>query len=228
MSLRTPPIHEALVARLQADLRPVRPLWSPRARLATWLGLGGAVIAIAMAAGLRHDLGLQLGRPLYLLEIVTLVGAAAAAAAAAFRGTVPGADGGRWGEVALVFGLSSGVLLLMEPAGPHPAESFLWSGLRCTFYITTFGLLPWITLLAAAGRGAPLDGRATGALAGAAAFLIGAAAVRVACPIDDPGHVLAWHLVPVVAWIVLSGVVGSVWLVRWQHAGSAVRPRRTN
>jgi hypothetical protein len=27
---------------------------------------------------------------------------------------------------------------------------------------------------------------------------------------------------------VLSGVIGSVWLVRWQHAATAVSPRRTD
>ena len=216
-SSRTPSVHDTLIARLKADLTPVQPLWSPRLRLASWLGLAGAVIAIAMAAGLRHDLAMQLGRPLYLLEVVTLVAAGAVAATAAFHGAVPGLDIRRWGYLAVALGLLSVTLLLAEPAGPYSGESFLRSGLRCAFYITTFGLLPWIVVLTAVGRGAPLEGRTTGAHAGAAAFLIGAAAVRVACPIDDPLHVVAWHVAPVVVWTTVSAVLGSLWLVRWRQ-----------
>ena len=35
--MQTPPTHERLVAQLIADVQPVRPLWSPRTRLALWL-----------------------------------------------------------------------------------------------------------------------------------------------------------------------------------------------
>ena len=221
ISPRTPPIHDALVARLQADLNPVRPLWSPSLRLASWLVLAGLVVAIAMGAGLRHDLAIQLGRPFYLLELGTLLGAGAAAAAAALSGAVPGRDGRRMGHVALVLGLLSGGLILSEPpAAEFSAARFVESGLQCAFCVIIFGLLPWIALVAAVARGAPLDGRVTGAHAGGAAFLIGTAAVRVACPIDDPLHVLTWHMAPVIVWTAVSAAVGSVWLVRWRRSGT--------
>ena len=218
---RTPRIHDALVARLKADLTPVRPLRSPAVRLASWLVLAGLVVAIAMKVGLRHDLALQLRRPLRLLELGTLLGAGTAAASAALSGAVPGRDGRRMGWLALGLGSLSAALIVSEaPGAAFSAASFVESGLRCAFCVTIFGLLPWAAMLTAVGRGAPLEGHATGAHAGAAAFVIGAVAVRVACPIDDPLHVLTWHMTPVVGWTALSAAVGSVWLMRWRRSGA--------
>jgi len=61
-------------------------------------------------------------------------------------------------------------------------------------------------------RGAPLDAVLAGGSTGAAALLIAAAAVRIACPIDDELHLFAWHTVPVVVGIVLSALAGAKWL----------------
>src|SRR4029077_14952597 len=72
----TPPIHDALVARLMADARPVRRLWTPRRRLGLWVAVAVAVLGIAAGVGLRDDLAVQLFRARYLLELALLVGAA--------------------------------------------------------------------------------------------------------------------------------------------------------
>jgi hypothetical protein len=214
----TPHIHDALVERLKADLTPVRPLWPPSVRLAAWLVVAGSVIAIAMAVGLRHDLAMQLRQPLYLFELGTLIGASAAAASAALHGAVPGRATRRVEYLALILGVVSGGLILSQPPpAAFSVGAFVESGLRCAFYVTMFGLLPWTVILAAVARGAPLEGGATGAWAGGAGFLIGAAAVRVACPIDDSLHVLTWHMAPVVVWATASAGVGAVWLVRWRR-----------
>jgi hypothetical protein len=59
-----------------------------------------------------------------------------------------------------------------------------------------------------------------GACAGGAAFLVGAAAVRIACPIDDPAHALTWHMPAIVLWTALSAVAGAAWMTpRAQAAG---------
>lgn len=54
-----------------------------------------------------------------------------------------------------------------------------------------------------------------GALAGAAAFLLAAAAMRVAYRIDDPLHLVTWHALPITLGAGLSARVGVVWLGRW-------------
>src|SRR6266704_4714248 len=90
----TPLTHERLVARLVADARPVRPLWSPHTRLALWLVLQVLTLGVAVEFGLRQDLGDHLRQPLFLLEVGALVVAGAMAAAVALRGAVPGMGSG--------------------------------------------------------------------------------------------------------------------------------------
>ena len=216
----TPPSHDALVRRLTSDLRPVPHIWPPPARLAAWLLLALAVLALAAGAGLRHDLGAQLHRPLYLFQIAALLAAGALAAATGFRAAVPGYGGERWrAGLVLALALLGAALLLGEPGtSPVAPAVFLVTGVRCALSIAMFGLLPWVALFVAIGRAAPLDGRAVGRYAGAAAFLVGAAAVRLACPIDGPLHLLTSHVTPVLLWTSLSAVAGASWLVRWRGA----------
>src|SRR5256885_13999312 len=84
--MQTPPTHERLVAQLVADARPVRPLWSPRTRLALWLALQTLTLGVAVELGLRQDLGDHLRQPFFLLQVGALVVAGAMAAAVARRG----------------------------------------------------------------------------------------------------------------------------------------------
>src|SRR5206468_613923 len=142
--MQTPPTHERLVARLIADAQPVRPLWSPRTRLALWLAL----------------------------QTLTL--------------------GSSWGFVA--------------------------RGALCVICILGYSAIPWTVLFVAVRRGAPLDAPLVGVCAGAAALLFAAAAVRIACPIDEALHLLTWHAMPVALGTALSGVAGARWLDRWRQA----------
>ena len=50
-----PPQHHELVARLTADLEPVKRPWPPGARSVAWLALAAVVVACAGAVGLRTD-----------------------------------------------------------------------------------------------------------------------------------------------------------------------------
>ncbi len=215
-----PPIHDDLVARLTSEARPVRRLWPPALRLAAWLLLAALVMVIGGTFGLRDDVVDQVRRPLYGFEVATLLLAAAAAAAAALRAAVPGLDARR--PVGLAVGLA-GVGLALHIFAPTPTGTVDVLGLRCAACVGLFGLLPWVALFVAVRRAAPLDGPETGAYLGAAAFLVGAAAVRVACPVDDGLHLLAWHAVPAVAWTAASTLVGAAWLGRWQTERDADR-----
>jgi hypothetical protein len=211
----TPPIHERLVARLVADARPVRPLWSPRTRLALWLLLQVLTAGVAVEFGLRQDLGDHLRQPLFLLDVGALVAAGAMAAALALRGAVPGMASGR-SALTLPMVLVGGAVLLvsLEPVSTvRSAWSFVASGAQCVLCILGFSALPWTALFLAVRRGAPLDGPVTGAYVGGAAFLFAAAAVRIACPIDEQLHVLTWHMTPVAIGAALSAVAGARWLV---------------
>jgi hypothetical protein len=209
--------HDEIVDRLTIDLRPIARPWSPWARLAGWVALAVGTVAFAGVVGLRHDLPAKLAHPGYVTTIAVLLAGAGLAATAAFLVAVPGRIALREADV-----IGVGLLALAIAAAPLgdrvPASStaaFVLEGLRCTVCVAAFGLLPWLVLFRALRRSAPLDGGTAGLCAGAAACLVGAASVRVACPIDDMIHLAIWHAVPVVVWTFLSARAGRIVLARW-------------
>ncbi|HLY36634.1 MAG TPA: NrsF family protein [Candidatus Binatia bacterium] len=209
--MRLPSAHDSIVARLVADVRPVRRLWPPVVRLAVWVVIAATVLVLAARVSLRGDVAGALGSPRYVLELGLLAGAAAAAAAAALLAAIPGRDPRPVAAAAALLAALSATTFLVEPAAPGATW---FAGFRCAACIPMFGLVPWLALIAAVARGAPLDARGAGAYVGAAAFLIGAAAVRLACPVDDGHHLLVWHVLPVVAWTGISVLATATWLAR--------------
>jgi hypothetical protein len=210
-------MHSAIVARLSAELVPVRPLRSPWTRLAGWLVVALGTVALAATVGLRNDLAMEIARPRYVVEIAILLAGAGLAATLALLVSVPARIGGRrarqLGIGLLVLALAAA--LLGEPASATAAHSTLWTSLRCVACVGLFGLVPWLALYAAVLRAAPLDGRTTALCVGAAAFLVGAAAVRVACPFDDVPHLVVWHGMPVALWTIGSTLLAAPRLGRW-------------
>jgi hypothetical protein len=217
---RDEPTHRAVVERLTAELTPVRRPWSPWIRLTLWVGLALATVGLAGVVGLRHDLSVQLARPRYLLDIAILLAGAGLAATSALLAAVPGRMGSREAR-AVAMGLlvlAITAALLGDAAPPPGTRSFVLTGLRCLACVGLFGLLPWVVLMRAVVRAAPLDGRTIGLSAGAAAFLVGAACVRVACPYDDTLHLAIWHGLPVALWAAASMAAGGAFLARWLAA----------
>ena len=88
-------------------------------------------------------------------------------------------------------------------------------GAGCLEKTVALAALPWVMLVVALRRGAPVAPAMGGALAGAAAFLLANVAMRVVCPIDAHLHVLTWHLLPAGVAAVLSGALGATWFGRW-------------
>jgi hypothetical protein len=206
--------HERLVERLLADAHAVRPLWSPVSRLAMWMALEMVVMTIAAVFGLRDDLGEHLREPLFVSEVAVFLVAGAMMALVALRVAIPGIPISRpvLALSGVLIGLSV-VLVMLEPAAAMgSAREFFRNGAQCIASILAFSALPGFLLLRAVRRGAPLDTLLAGASTGAAALLIAAAAVRIACPIDDGLHLFTWHTVPVVVGIILSALAGAKWL----------------
>jgi hypothetical protein len=214
--MSSPQVHDALVDRLVADARPVRPLWSPHVRLAVWVALQSLTFLFAVTFGLRHDLGDHLREPFFLLELALFVAAGAMAAAMALRAAVPGMASAPLEVAFFVILASAAVVVGSLEAGATTVWGwgFVARGVQCVGSILAFTALPWITLFVAVRRGAVLDCRVAGVYAGAAAFLFAGAAVRLACPIDEKLHVLAWHTTTIAIGIALSAVAGARWLER--------------
>jgi hypothetical protein len=209
--------HRATVERLTSELVPVRRLWSPWHRLAAWVALALGTVGVAAAVGLRHDLGIQLERSHFVATLAILLAGAGLGATVALLAAVPGRIGRREAR-----GVAAGLLVmvvtlaLLGDSEPMPSpRTFVASGLQCFACIALFGVVPWLALYRAAGRAAPIDAATTGLCIGVAAFLVGAAAVRVACPIDDAVHLAVWHALPVAVWAAASMAIGATTLERW-------------
>jgi hypothetical protein len=209
-------LHRALVERMAAELRPVRRLWPVPARLALWIALEGAVLLLLILHSARTDLAEQLRNPWFVLCISGFAVTGAASAALALRAAIPGREpAGKQLTLVVCLAIASAVPLLLVPVDARqPLGSFVARGLPCLIGIAMSALVPWLALLWAVRRAAPMRGGLEGALIGAAAFLFSFALLRIRCPIEEEMHLLVWHLLPALAGIGLSAWLGVALLKR--------------
>jgi hypothetical protein len=217
--------HRLLVEALAATVTPVRPLWPVSVRLGLWLLLE-SIVLLWVATHTGNDFMRKLGHLDYALEVVFFAAAAALAAMMALRVAIPGRSAGP-GEVALAVVLvliGTALVVVGEPARTgYPLGEFLHVGIGCALQTCVLAALPWLALWWAVKRGAPMRGGAAGALTGAAALLFSFALMRIGCPIDDPLHLVTWHLLPALGLTVLSALAGAVWL-RFRPRAARARP----
>jgi hypothetical protein len=212
--------HREMVERMAADLKPGRPLWPVRVRLALWLLQEFAILAWVVTHT-SNDLVLKLQRPGYALEAALFAAAAVLSAVLALRTAIPGRNA-RSSEIALLLILTAAgtALLAGEPVRTsYQLSEFVRAGLMCAYSTCLLAALPWIALAWAVKRAAPMHGAASGALIGASALLFSYALMLIRCPIDEPLHVIVWHLLPALIAISLSALAGA-FLLRF-------RPRRS-
>jgi hypothetical protein len=209
--------HRALVERMVAELRPVRRLWPIRLRLALWIAFEAGLLLFAIHHSKRTDLPQELANPWYLLSVGGSAAAGVLGALLALRSAIPGREP-RPREAALLLILTgaSMLILLHQPINADvPMGTFISRGLPCVFGISTLACLPLLALLWAMRRGAPLTRGFDGALAGAGAFLVAFALMRVRCPIDESLHLLVWHVIPALIGVAVSACSGLL-LFRWR------------
>jgi hypothetical protein len=206
--------HRALVRRFAADLKPARRLLSVGVRVGAWLALEVAVLAWVVTHT-NNPFMEKLTHPIYVIEIVFFAGAATILAILALRSAIPGRTL-RAGEAALAVSLlaaGTALLILAEPVSTASGLSeFIRLGLRCAYETFVFAALPWVALWWLVKRGAPMHGGLSGLLVGGGALFFSFAMMRIACPIDEPLHVLTWHLLPALALTALSTLAGIAWL----------------
>ncbi len=208
--------HRAIVERIVADLQPVRPRLSVGIRLVLWI-IVDLIVAVWVIAHGRADLLSMLQRPDYLLELIFFGGAALLAAHLGLRSAVPGLALGK-GEAALTVILALvGIWLLTRVAikPDYPLDTFVRKGLPCAFGTTLFAIAPWTGLAWAVARNAPLRGFLSGTLVGGGATLFSFAVMRIDCPVDEPLHIFAWHVAPVILLITVSTLIGG-WVLRFR------------
>ena len=155
------------------------------------------------------------------LEVALFAAAATLAATVALRAAVPGRSAGPR-EVALAIVLVLIGVALVTVGAPmrtgYPLGEFVHVGIGCAIQTCVLAALPWTALWWAVSRGAPMRGAAAGASIGAAALLFAFALMRINCAIDEPLHLVTWHLLPVFVVTGISALAGGAWL-RFRRRG---------
>jgi hypothetical protein len=157
----------------------------------------------------------KLKQPAYLGEIIFFAGAAVISATLALRSAIPGRPlrAVEAMVVAVLVVAGTAFVTLAEPMNAsNSLNQFVRVGLRCAYETWLYAAPQLLALWWMVRRGAPMNGRLSGLSIGAAALFFSFAIMRVACPIDEPLHLLAWHLLPALALIGLSTLAGDVWL----------------
>jgi hypothetical protein len=204
---------EALISRLAAEARPVRPLRRPWVRAALWLGaalwVGLLLSYFTDFAALRARL---MGAPDMWLSEAGAAATAILAALAAFETSVPGRSR-LWAVLplpaaALWVGASGlGCLRYAGIAGTEPEPAM--HGMVCLSFLLLVSLPLAGLLVVLLQRACPLRPGLTGLLGGLASA--GAASVLLSMihPFDATAEDLAMHLVAVVAIVLLTGSLGT-------------------
>jgi hypothetical protein len=204
-----PAFHRATVTPLLNDTPPMRRLWSVSRRLAAWALLSVAIVAGTVAIGARPNLPARFTDARFVALWVSLLLGATQVALLSLRGAIPGRARRTDGLRALGILIVVAALASLGPSdGVATLTDFVALGLGCSTRVLLMGMLPAVLLTVAVARGAALRPSATMACAWAGSLLVGAAAVTVACPLEDRLHVLVWHLLPVVT--TAAGVAAGV------------------
>lgn len=190
-------LHEALIARLTTDLRPVRRLATPARRAALWLGVL-AVLAVALAVGvpLAPIARRLLGADDMWLSVVGSVATAVLAAIAAFQLSLP--DRSRaWlllplPAAALWLG-ASGMGCLRAAPVPDATMPRMMETMHCLCWIIGFSVPLSALLLLMLRRAHPLRPGPVAAMAGLAAAAGAASLLWFEHPFDASALDLAVH-----------------------------------
>jgi hypothetical protein len=206
--------HRLLVEALASAVGPVRPLWPVRVRLGLWLLLE-TILLLWVATHTGNDFVRKLGHLDYALQVAFFATAATLAAAMALCAAIPGRSAGPRAAALVVMLVLVGAALVTLGAPvrmDYPLGEFVRVGIPCALETCILASLPWAALWWAVKRGAPMRGAAAGSLIGAAALLFSFALMRIKCPIDEPLHLVTWHLMPALAVVALSALAGAAWL----------------
>jgi hypothetical protein len=202
--------HRALVSRLAGEIIPRRPLWPVSARLTLWMLIEVGILTWVIGHATNNFVA-RLTHPAYCIEIVLFATAAIICAALALKSAIPGRILSAK-EVTMAASLAMAgtvVFIMAQPiATSDPLGDFARNGWRCAVDTVLFGTLPWLGLWWLVKRGASMNGWLSGLLAGAGALLFSFAVMRMVCPIDEPLHLLIWHLLPALTVIGLSALAG--------------------
>lgn len=204
--------YDTVVARLSADLRPVRRLPAPPWRAAAWIGI---VVAMAVGLAMFCDLAALRGRlaaaPDMWLAVVGSTATAALAALAAFELSVPGRSL-RWALLPmpplLLWVWSSGLGCLRTWGTENSAalEPVREAG-HCFTHILMMSVPLMAVMMVMVRRACPLRPNVTALVSGLAIAAASATLLNLDHPFDASATDLLIHLVAVLLVIAINQVI---------------------
>jgi len=211
---------EQLIDQMASGLEPVKPV-RPGGPWMLWLCLSASLVVLLIhsAGPLRPTAAQQLlSVPRFVLEMALGVASAIALALVAFRAGTPGLL-----QRHMLF--VSGALCCLWLANfvlgfafPVLEPGMLGKRDHCVVETVIYGLPPLLGLLYWQRRMYPLSPGGASALAGCAAGILPALYMQVAC-MYEPGHILAFHVAP----ILLLGLGSPLLLWAWNRLSPSPR-----
>lgn len=206
---------EALIGDLCSDSTPEKKLCCPLRSVL--LGLGSVALyltAFFAVMGVRADIAGKTTYMPYVLEVGFCALTLACAIVSASWQAFPDLAERRmvtWFPAIPLFGFfaSLGLEYAITPGG---SVEFV-AGVTCAMHMCLIALLPTALLYFTLARGVFVHATRASTHVGLAAAMTAYLAARVAEPTDDMLHLLAWHLLPTFAFILLMGGIHR-WLIR--------------
>jgi hypothetical protein len=210
---------EDLIVTLAHESGPWTPLPPVRTRALRWLLLATGLGAIAVASiGARADLRLAIQSAPYVWLAAFTLGTGLVAAVSAMTLSVPGAERTpilRIAAVILALAWLFTLALRLAAGGDGWARlAALPNHWACVAEIVALSIASGWAFLVMLRHAAPLRPRWAAGLATLAAAALGAAAVQLICPIDDPAHQIVSHVTTVLALVVVGTLAGRRALTR--------------
>lgn len=210
---------DELISLMAASHQPVD---TGRLRRATWLAAAAALaltVALLLATlGVRPDFAGALATLPVAAKLVFGASIAAIALVLFQRSLRPGLRPGRLLPLlAIPVLLVAGWALLALAAAPADQWGALTFGRHwrsCLVNVPLYAALPLLVLFLLARRGAPVDGRLTGACAGFAAGGLAALAYALHCPDDTIPFLAVWYTLAI-ALTAAFGAIALPRLLRW-------------
>lgn len=207
---------EKLIAGLSKEAQVTKPAPRPWLLCLKWIALAAAyLLAALLFAGPRPDWALQLHKPLYVAEVVLLLGILISTAYSAAILSFPDLHQQRRAAFAPVwiFALFALTMILAlfadNPPAPLPVHSF-----ECTLNIFMFSLLPTAGIFYAMRQFASTHLRLSGIVAILFAFSVGALWLRLHEQTDSIIHLIEWHYLPMIAVAALGWWLGKK-VLKW-------------
>jgi len=213
-----------LIRHLSDKLAPVRPLSPPWKRATSWLFASLGYLSAAMLfAWLRHGGLVSTREWLFVVQQVAVVATAVTAALAAFASVIPG-TGSRLRLAPIAPAALTLATLIIGCVDDMQKHQTLGLGREadwpCVVSLTVGSALLWALAMAMLRRGAPMNPRMSGALAGIAALSIANIEACLTKPHLFSSTVLVWHgLTMIVTGAVFVRLGGA--LLAWRTPNDA-------